>query len=122
MNTIDPSFLQQGAQSHSVIRKLEEADNKRSFKAELKDEVEKNSVSNKKEPIDKKLMDTCVDFESIFVKKLFDEMRKTVHKTGMINGGHAEEIFEDFLYDEYAKITSKNSNIGIAAMLYKQLS
>ncbi|HPI13490.1 MAG TPA: rod-binding protein, partial [Spirochaetota bacterium] len=48
--------------------------------------------------------------------------RKTVHKGEMLHGGFAEEIFEDMLYDEYALSLSKNSSIGIAGMLYDQLS
>ena len=70
---------------------------------------------------DRRLKDACVEMESIFVGKMLKEMRKTVEKTGWINGGHAEEIFEDMLYDEYALSLSKNSRLGLADQLYKQL-
>ncbi len=39
-----------------------------------------------------------------------------------MHGGFAEEIFEDMLYDEYALSLSKNSSIGLAKMVYDQLS
>jgi len=72
--------------------------------------------------VDKKLMDACVEMESIFVAKMLREMRNTVHKGEFINGGFAEEIFEDMLYDQYALNLSKNSNLGMAHMLYNELS
>lgn len=123
--TLDPAFIAGNTENNSAIRKLKAVDEQKSasFKTELESKIAENENKNSTEkPRDKKLWDTCVDFESIFVGQLFDEMRKTVHKGGILHGGHAEEIFEDFLYDEYAKITSKNSNIGIAKMLYDQLS
>jgi Rod binding domain-containing protein len=46
----------------------------------------------------------------------------TVHKGEMLHGGQAEEIFEDMLYDQYALEMSKNANMGMAKMLYDQLS
>jgi len=52
---------------------------------------------------------------------MMKEMRKTVEKTGWINGGHAEEIFEDMLYDEYSLDISRNSNLGLAKMLYEDM-
>ncbi len=70
---------------------------------------------------DKKLMDACIEMESLFVSKMLKEMRKTVHKTGWVNGGYAEEIFEDMLYDEYALSLSKNSSLGLSKMLYNEL-
>ncbi len=70
---------------------------------------------------DRRLRDACVEMESIFVGRMLKEMRKTVEKTGWIHGGHAEEIFEDMLYDEYALSLSKNSRLGLADMLYNQL-
>src|SRR6056297_3267239 len=69
-----------------------------------------------------KLKETCSDFQAIFVKQMLDSMRKTVNKSGLLEGGQAEEIFEDMLYDEYAQSISKNGDIGLDDMLYKQLS
>src|SRR6056297_2692467 len=69
-----------------------------------------------------RLKETCSDFQAIFVKQMLDSMRKTVNKSGLLEGGQAEEIFEDMLYDEYAQSISKNGDIGLDDMLYKQLS
>ncbi|MDZ7793587.1 MAG: rod-binding protein [Spirochaetia bacterium] len=69
-----------------------------------------------------RLKETCSDFQAIFIKQMLDSMRKTVNKSGLLEGGQAEEIFEDMLYDEYAQSISKNGDIGLDDMLYKQLS
>lgn len=71
---------------------------------------------------DDKVRQACSDFEAIFIKQMLDSMRKTVEKTSLLGGGMAEEIFEDMIYDEYAKKMSKTSDFGIEEMLYRQLS
>jgi peptidoglycan hydrolase FlgJ len=74
------------------------------------------------DPYRKKLYDASVEFESIFVKMMLKEMKTSIHKSNLISGGHAEEIFEDMLYDEYAKNISKNDSVGIAEQVYSSLS
>jgi len=74
------------------------------------------------DPYRKKLYDASVEFESIFVKMMLNQMKKSVEKTGLIHGGYAEDIFEDMLYDEYAKNISKSSAIGIGEEIYLSLS
>ncbi len=71
---------------------------------------------------DEKVKQACSDFEAIFIKQMLDSMRKTVDKTSLLGGGMAEEIFEDMIYDEYAKKMSKTGDFGIKDMLYRQLS
>lgn len=75
-----------------------------------------------KSPVHKKLWETCIEVESLFVAKMFKEMRNTVDKSDWLNGGFAEEIFEDMLYDEYALEVSKNSTIGMAKLVYDEMS
>lgn len=76
----------------------------------------------KEDPYRKKLYDASVEFESVFVKMMLKEMKNTIHKEKMIDGGYAEEIFEDMLYDEYAKNISQNESMGLAEEIYKQMS
>lgn len=68
------------------------------------------------------LYKTCVDFEAIFIKQMLNVMRKTVHKSGFLEGGFAEEVFEDLLFDEYSKKMAENARFGFADLLYSQLS
>ena len=71
---------------------------------------------------DEKLRQACRDFESIFVKQMLDSMRKTVQKTGLTDGGYAEELYQDMLYDEYARKITDTASLGVAQMLYLQLA
>jgi len=65
-----------------------------------------------------KLEAACNDFESIFVLQMMKEMKKTVHKTGLVHGGMAEDIFSDMLDQE----RSKNAPIGMGQILFKDLA
>ncbi len=67
------------------------------------------------------LYKVCLEFEAIFIKQMLNSMRKTVEKTGLLDGGMAEDFFEDMLYDEYAKKMAATANFGLAAMIYSQL-
>ena len=74
--------------------------------------------------IDRKseLYEQCQQFESIFVKMMLKEMKKTVDKSGLVDGGYAEEIFDDMLTDEYASAMTKSARLGLADQVYLQLS
>ncbi len=98
------------------------AEKKTGFREELDSAIRRAKSDGKERVTDKKLMDTCVEMESLLVAKMFKEMRKTVHKSDWLSGGFAEEVFEDMLYDEYALNLSKNTKLGLAGMLYKELS
>lgn len=69
-----------------------------------------------------KLYDSCVEMESLLWKQMLNAMKKTINKTKLIDGGQTEEIFTDFLYDEYASNIAKTSNSKISETLFKQLS
>ena len=82
-------------------------------------DLKKLNSSDKRDP---KLYNSCVEFESIFIKQMLNEMKKTVEKTGLISGGAAEDIFDDMLYDQYALLMAKTGRFGIADTMYRQLS
>ena len=69
-----------------------------------------------------KLYKVSQEFEAIFIKQMLNVMRKSVSKTGLLDGGMAEEIFEDMLYDEYAQKMAESGSFGIANMIYTQLN
>ena len=71
---------------------------------------------------DQKLRDATIDFETLFIKQMLNSMRKTVSKSGLLDGGQAQEIFEDMLYDEYASKMAKTAGLGISDMMFQQLS
>ncbi|PKM52734.1 MAG: hypothetical protein CVV02_00690 [Firmicutes bacterium HGW-Firmicutes-7] len=49
-------------------------------------------------------------------------MRKTVPESGLLEKSEGRDIFEDMLYEEYAKDMSKGKGTGLSEMLYRQLS
>ena len=98
-------------------------------KAQDKNFVSANSQGSiasgiKKTPIDKsdKLYEVCMELETFLIKNLIKSMRGTVQKTKLIDPGFAGEVYEDMLYDEYAKSFAQNANLGFAEMAYRELS
>jgi len=69
-----------------------------------------------------KLYEQCVELEIFLVKTLVSSMRNTIQKSGLIDEGYAGKMYEDMLYDEYAKNFAKNANFGMAEMAYLELT
>ncbi|NQU62824.1 MAG: rod-binding protein [SAR324 cluster bacterium] len=59
-------------------------------------------------------------FEELFVHKMLQVMRKSVPKTDLMSGGRGEEIFEDMLDQNYAKIIAESKAFGLSQVIYKQ--
>ena len=82
-------------------------------------ELNKRSKSDiQKDP---ELRDACLQMESLFIHHLLKEMRATIHKSGFISGGRAEEIYTSMLDAETAQKISAKGGIGLAEMLLHQL-
>ncbi|HMB00458.1 MAG TPA: rod-binding protein [Spirochaetota bacterium] len=62
------------------------------------------------------------EMESLMIKMMFKQMKKNVNKEGLLHGGFAEEIFDDFLTDEYAKQAARSQSLGIAEIIYNRYS
>ena len=75
-------------------------------------------------PVDRssELYKVCLDFEAIFIKQMLNVMRNTVEKEGLLDGGMSEDIFEDMLYDEYAKKMAQTAQFGLAETMYLQIN
>ena len=69
-----------------------------------------------------RLYEQCVELEIFLVKTLISSMRNTVQKSGFIDEGFAGKMYEDMLYDEYARDFAKNANFGMAEMAYLELT
>ncbi len=70
---------------------------------------------------DTKLRDACTKMESLFIHHLLKEMRATIHKSGFISGGRAEEIYTSMMDAETANTISTRGGIGLAQLLLQQL-
>ncbi len=64
----------------------------------------------------------CADMESLFIFYLLKEMRATVPKTGYLDGGKSEEIYTSMLDARLSKELAAERGIGLAPMLYENLS
>ena len=70
----------------------------------------------------KGLREACQGFEALFLDMMFREMRKTVPKDELFGESNAMDIFRDMHDTEVMKQMSSAGGIGIADMMYKQLS
>ena len=68
---------------------------------------------------DQELKAACKEFEKTFVNMLFKEMRKTV---GSSDSDFAMDTYQQMLDEELAESASKGNGLGIADMMYNQLS
>ena len=66
------------------------------------------------------LMDVCKDFEAYFTEQMFKAMRNTVPKEEE-SSSSTYGMFEDNLYQEYAKQAAESGQIGIAQTLFEQM-
>ena len=71
---------------------------------------------------EKKLMEASRNLESVFVNMMFKQMQSTVQKSELADGGFGEEIYKDMLLEKYAEEATKGSGLGLAQIIYKQLS
>ena len=78
--------------------------------------------SSPKTKVDKndKLYQLLLELETFLVKNLLTSMRNTVQKSGLVDDSYAGKMYEDMLYDEYAKDFAKNANFGLAEQAYLQ--
>ncbi|MEW5774394.1 MAG: rod-binding protein [Thermodesulfobacteriota bacterium] len=70
---------------------------------------------------DKKLRQACEGFESIFLNKIWAQMRKTVPKEGYLHSKE-EEAYLSMFDQELMKKMSSAGGIGLGKMLYENLS
>jgi flagellar protein FlgJ len=95
-----------------LVKRLESA------KQEEVDKGEKKPLIDKTD----KLYEQCQELEAFLIKNLLNSMRSTVEKAGFIDEGFAGRMYEDMLYDEYAKEFAKNANFGFAETAYLELT
>ena len=105
----------------AILKRTQEAQNRENQADTANAPV---SGASQNAPIDKnsKLYGLCLDLETYLIKDMIKGMRDTVQKSNLIDTGFAGGMYEDMLYDEYAKNFAKNANFGFAEMAYRQLS
>ena len=69
-----------------------------------------------------RLRKVCQDFESLLIGQMLKSMRETVPKSDVFGSREKEEIFQSMLDEQTAIEMSKTGALGLAEMLYSQLS
>lgn len=77
-------------------------------------------VNDEKAMYNKRLREACDGFEEIFIHKLLQTMRSSSPRETLLSGGRGEEIFQDMLDENYAKIISKSRSFGLGDLIYEQ--
>jgi flagellar protein FlgJ len=70
----------------------------------------------------KQLYQACQDLESVFVYRLLSTMRASIPRSDLITRGMATQTFESMLDEEYAKTISRQGSLGLADIMYRQLT
>jgi flagellar protein FlgJ len=71
---------------------------------------------------ERKLKKACCDLEAVFLNYLLKSMRKTIPKADLFGSARDEEFFRDMMDVEICSAASRTQSLGIADMLYRQLS
>lgn len=71
---------------------------------------------------EERLQAACQEMESLFLQHLLGEMRKTIDRAGLFDGGRAEELYTSFLDAERARVMASSGGLGLSRLLYEQLA
>lgn len=85
-----------------------------SFESKLQSAVESKD--------EKQLKSVCQDFEGIFLNMMYKQMKATVPKSGLLEDDFAKDTFDEMLDEELMNQVAEGRGIGLAEVLYKQLS
>lgn len=106
---IDPQMVARQADAKDLVRFKQEMDG-------LKQRLTGDGDGREKE-----LRKACQDFEAVFISKLWKGMKSTVPKEGYLHSKQEEQYMS--MFDrQFAEKMSQAGGIGLADMIYAQLS
>lgn len=83
-------------------------------------EEELNNALKSKD--DASLKKVCSDFESILLNMMYKQMKSSIPKSELIPQDAAQDVYESMLDEKLVEQAVESGGIGLADMLYKQLS
>lgn len=117
------SFIQAAAASPSTGAVM--PDQGTSFAASLEKAAaagqDKKTTADKSAE-DAKLKAACKDMEAVFLNLMLSKMRATVPKSDLLGNRSQEDMMTSLLDTELTKNMSQAGGMGLADMLYRQLS
>ena len=81
-----------------------------------------NQVKQANHDNPEELRKKCQEFEAIFARSLLKNMRATIPSDGVLEKNNDREIFEDLMDMEVANQISRKNALGIADLIFRQLS
>lgn len=69
-----------------------------------------------------KIASLAREFESVFMGQMIKAMRTTIPKSGLVDGGHGEEIYTSLLDEELSRRMSYSQQGGLSQALADQLN
>jgi len=69
-----------------------------------------------------KLREACAGFEALMLKQLLTSARESIPKSGLLDGGYGEEIFQSLHDEQLAGHMAASGGTGFGELLYRQLS
>ena len=61
------------------------------------------------------------DFEAVFLSQMLSHMFAGVETGGPFGGGHAEEVFQSVMVDEYGKMMARSGGVGLADSVMNEI-
>ncbi|WP_285907048.1 rod-binding protein [Pseudodesulfovibrio pelocollis] len=106
---IDPQLLAKQADTSDLVRFKQEMDG-------LKERMAGDAGDKSKQ-----LRQACQNFEAVFISKLWQEMRNTVPKDGYTKSKQ-EDMYLSMFDKDFAETMAQAGGIGLADLIYDQLS
>lgn len=69
-----------------------------------------------------RLRQACADFEAMMLQQMMRMARENMPKSGLLEGGFAEDMFRSVQEEELAKNMSQGRGMGFGELLYRQIS
>jgi len=67
-----------------------------------------------------KLRKACTDFEAVFISKMWEQMRATIPKGGMLHSPQ-EDMYRSMFDRDFSEKMASNGGFGLGDMMYNQL-
>jgi flagellar protein FlgJ len=118
-----------GSQRNSNFDSANTAAEAAAFAEVLKDlrnkaQVKEGHVVNEapKDQQDKELKEACKGFEAMFLNMMYKQMRATVPTDTLFGESNAKKIYQEMHDEKLMDSIADGGGVGLADMLYKQLS
>ena len=83
--------------------------------------LQRISEKNPEEMTDKEIREIATDFESLFVRQILKEMRKTIPKNGFLEQSNSTRMYMEMGDDALAKEIAQQGGLGVADLVFEQL-